>query len=49
MLNRWGGLLQRDPYYNLNLALDAETYALSRSPRAPKPWNVRKTTMDGQS
>lgn len=39
MLNRWGDLLQHDPYYNPNLALDADTYTLSRSPRVKKPWN----------
>lgn len=40
MLKRWGKLLQNDPYYNPNLALDADTYLLSRPPRTLKPWNT---------
>lgn len=38
MLRRWGPLLQRDPYYNPNLSLDAEIYSLARAPRARLPW-----------
>ena len=38
MLSRWGALLQRDPYYNQNLSLDAETYSISSTSRAILPW-----------
>ena len=38
MLDRWGELLQHDPYYNPNLSLNAETYSLADTPRVQKPW-----------
>lgn len=37
MKARWGELLQRDPYYNPNLALDASPYSLAFPPRG---WTV---------
>lgn len=40
MIDRWGDLLKRDPYYNPNLSLDAETYSISQSPRAKFPWRT---------
>lgn len=33
MKQRWGALLQNDPYYNVNLALDAAPYNLAYPPR----------------
>lgn len=35
---RWGSELERDPYYNPNLSLEREDFALGRPPRASKPW-----------
>lgn len=40
MLDRWGELLQHDPYYNPNLSLNAETYSLADQPRVDKPWRL---------
>lgn len=37
MLEHWG-LMQQDPYYNVNLSLEGETYALSFPPRRVAPW-----------
>lgn len=39
MLEHWG-LMQQDPYYNVNLSLEGETYALSSSPRRIAPWTA---------
>ena len=36
----WGELLLNDPAYNLNLALDKETFSLGIPPRGIKPWLV---------
>ncbi|MEJ2244642.1 MAG: glycosyltransferase [Acidobacteriota bacterium] len=41
MQGRWGALLQNDPYYNPNLTLESEDYALAFPPRAQKPWKVK--------
>jgi O-antigen biosynthesis protein len=35
---RWGNLLPRDPYYNVNLSLDRDAFALARVPRSGRPW-----------
>ncbi|MEA2905359.1 MAG: hypothetical protein QOI12_2746 [Alphaproteobacteria bacterium] len=35
---RWTKSLGTDPYYNPNLSNHRELFALSRKPRAPKPW-----------
>lgn len=37
MKERWGNLLQSDPYYNVNLALDASPYSLAYPPRTWHP------------
>ncbi len=37
MKTRWGGLLQNDPYYNVNLAIDAAPYSLAYPPRGWHP------------
>ncbi|NNE72120.1 MAG: glycosyltransferase, partial [Acidimicrobiales bacterium] len=38
MLDRWGDELLHDPAYNPNLALDADSFTLARSPRVQPPW-----------
>jgi hypothetical protein len=35
---RWLDLLPRDPYYNVNLSLDRDAFALARVPRSHRPW-----------
>ncbi|HKR01922.1 MAG TPA: glycosyltransferase [Pyrinomonadaceae bacterium] len=35
---KWGHLLVSDPYYNPNLTLETEDFAMARVPRAVKPW-----------
>jgi O-antigen biosynthesis protein len=35
---RWSDLLPRDPYYNINLSLDGDAFAIARSPRSQRPW-----------
>jgi O-antigen biosynthesis protein len=35
---RWEDLLLRDPYYNVNLSLDRDTFALAHVPRSHRPW-----------
>jgi GT2 family glycosyltransferase len=37
MRARWGGMLQDDPYYNPNLALD-QPFMVAFPPRVQKPW-----------
>ncbi len=38
MYRRWGGTLEQDPYYNLNLTLDSDDFGLAFPPRTTKPW-----------
>ncbi len=38
MRERWGKLLDHDPYYNPNLTLEREDFSLSFPPRVSKPW-----------
>ena len=38
MRERWGALLSRDPYYNPNLTLADESFALAERSRAGAPW-----------
>ena len=38
MKSKWGHLLQRDPFYNLNLSLDENLFTLAFPPRTTKPW-----------
>lgn len=38
MIDTWGELLQRDPYYNPNLSLTSTLYTPSDLPRLQKPW-----------
>ena len=38
MQRRWGNRLVEDPYYNPNLTLDSEDFALAFPPRTVKPW-----------
>jgi GT2 family glycosyltransferase len=40
MQQRWGKLLENDPAYNPNLALDREAFMLAFPPRAEKPWLI---------
>ncbi len=37
---RWGAVLMGDPYYNPNLSLESENFALAFPPRAQKPWKI---------
>lgn len=46
MLEKWDTILQQDPYYNPNLALNAETYSLSRAPRVKRPWMSTTEELD---
>lgn len=38
MLQRWGGVIAADPFYNPNLTVDTEDFGLAFPPRARKPW-----------
>ncbi len=38
MHDRWGALLQADPYFNLNLSLQRPDFDLAYPPRHPKRW-----------
>jgi glycosyltransferase involved in cell wall biosynthesis len=38
MNSKWGGLLQRDPFYNPNLSLGEDLFTLGFPPRTTKPW-----------
>ena len=38
MRERWGAVLQADPYYNPNLTLEDESVTLAAVSRARKPW-----------
>jgi hypothetical protein len=38
MRRRWGKLLENDPAYNVNLALDRDSFLLAFPPRVRKPW-----------
>lgn len=35
---QWGRVLSNDPFYNPNLSLKSESFALAPGTRAPKPW-----------
>jgi O-antigen biosynthesis protein len=37
-VKRWKDLLLNDPYYNVNLSLDRDPFALARTPRSHRPW-----------
>lgn len=38
MLKRWKSVIENDPYYNPNLTIVSENFALAWPPRASKPW-----------
>jgi glycosyltransferase involved in cell wall biosynthesis len=38
MIAHWGHLLERDPFYNLNLSLKSTTVDLAEPPRVSRPW-----------
>lgn len=38
MRRRWGGLLDADPFYNPNLSMEREDFALAFPSRARRPW-----------
>ncbi len=38
MRERWGGVLNADPYYNPNLTLEDESFTLAERSRAGRPW-----------
>jgi GT2 family glycosyltransferase len=38
MRERWGHILDRDPYYNPNLGLNGAAFGLAFPPRVEKPW-----------
>jgi len=38
MRDRWGERLAADPYYNPNLTLTDESFALATTSRAGAPW-----------
>ena len=42
MRERWGKALEGDPYYNPNLTLYREDFALAFPARAPQPWRTQK-------
>ncbi len=42
MKERWGDLLQHDPYYNPNLSLDHAYVLLACPPRVAPPWRTKK-------
>ena len=39
MLETWG-LMRSDPYYNVNLALEGESFSLAFPPRRVAPWQA---------
>ena len=41
MQEKWGHLLDRDPFYNLNLNIETANFGLSSPPRRTKPWILR--------
>lgn len=41
MKKRWGASLLKDPYYNPNLSIFSEDFALSFPPRLSKPWKMQ--------
>jgi GT2 family glycosyltransferase len=40
MKSKWGDTLQRDPFYNPNLSLQENLFALAFPPRTTKPWQT---------
>jgi len=40
MNSKWGDMLQRDPFYNPNLSLGENLFALAFPPRTIKPWQT---------
>ncbi len=40
MKDRWGAVLELDPFYNPNLSLDQENFSLASPPRVTKPWRL---------
>ena len=38
MRERWGGVIDQDPYWNPNLNIDDEMPSLAFPPRIQKPW-----------
>jgi GT2 family glycosyltransferase len=42
MKQRWGAVLERDPFYNPNLSLAEENCSLAFPPRVTKPWEPYK-------
>ena len=40
MRQRWGSILDSDPFYNPNLSLKTEAFSLAAKSRAEKPWSV---------
>ncbi len=47
MRERWGEVLDRDPYYNPNLSLE-QPFAIAFPPRTTKPWR-RQGTLSGKT
>jgi glycosyltransferase involved in cell wall biosynthesis len=41
MIAHWGHVLERDPFYNLNLSLKSTTVDLAEPPRVSRPWESR--------
>lgn len=40
MRDRWGEVLDDDPFYSPNLSLDGAPFSLAESPRTPPPWQL---------
>ncbi|MFN9251926.1 MAG: glycosyltransferase family 2 protein, partial [Brevundimonas sp.] len=40
MRDRWGEVLDDDPFYSPNLSLDGAPFSLAESPRTPPPWRL---------
>lgn len=38
IMTMWGGLINKDPFYNPNLSLGSEGFGLAETSRARKPW-----------
>jgi len=40
MRDRWGEVLDNDPFYSPNLSLDGAPFSLAQTPRTPPPWRL---------
>jgi GT2 family glycosyltransferase len=40
MRDRWGAVLDNDPFYSPNLSLEGPPFSLAETPRVPPPWRL---------